>query len=323
MAIYHCSVKNVSRRSGRSAVAAASYRSGECLIEAATGRLLACRHDLGGVEHVQLIGWTRSREELWNAAEAAEKRKDARTAKEIEIALPAELDHLQRIALAVDYAEELRKRYGVALDVALHEPSNGGTNYHAHILMTTREVNDKRLGKKVRKLDSKRELEAIRTLWQDVANTHLARAGEKQHIDCRSLKAQGIDRIPTIHEGYNGHPQKYGRMAMNAEIKDINKQARNVKILQAEFVKDVRQLLVFTARTIQAAPPLIHEAYDYVRRAVQFMTYSFRARETNGRKRRNRKIAEYKNHQKRETQNVCQTVRRDREEGEGYQYGFS
>ena len=82
MAIYHCSTKPLARSSGRSAVAAAAYRSGDCLIDARQG----LEHDYtrcSGVLHTELVlpegagEWSRA--ELWNAAEKAEKRKDART----------------------------------------------------------------------------------------------------------------------------------------------------------------------------------------------------------------------------------------------------
>src|SRR3546814_11602652 len=82
MAIYHLAVKSVSRSTGRSAVAAVAYRAGVCLENERDGLV----HDYtrrGGVEDAFLVApegaaWAQDRSALWNAAEAAEKRKDAK-----------------------------------------------------------------------------------------------------------------------------------------------------------------------------------------------------------------------------------------------------
>ena len=62
--------------------------------------------------------WAQDRSTLWNAAEAAEKRKDARVAREIEVALPHELTADQRLELTREFAQGLADRYGVAVDFA-------------------------------------------------------------------------------------------------------------------------------------------------------------------------------------------------------------
>jgi ATP-dependent exoDNAse (exonuclease V) alpha subunit len=145
VAIYHCSTKPIARSSGRSAVAAAAYRSGDCLVDERQG----LEHDYtrrSGVLHTELVlpegagEWSRA--ELWNAAEKTEKRKDARTAREWEVALPDELGEAERRELAVRFAGGLAKKYGCAVDVALHAPDREGDhrNWHAHLLATTRKV---------------------------------------------------------------------------------------------------------------------------------------------------------------------------------------
>ncbi len=159
MAIYHLSMKPISRASGRSAVAAAAYRAGDRLENARDGMV----HDFtrkAGIEHAEIVlpgdtigvdglvvrgdgpAWARDRSALWNAAEAGEKRKDARVAREIEVALPHELSAEQRLALTREFSQALAKQYGVVVDFAIHRP-HGDTdvrNYHAHIMMTTRKV---------------------------------------------------------------------------------------------------------------------------------------------------------------------------------------
>ena len=160
MATYHLSAKTISRSHGRSATAAAAYRSGARIIDERTGLI----HDYQrrrGVEASLLIlpdgapDWASDRARLWNAAEWAETRKNSTVAREFEIALPAELDAEQRQRLAADFARELVLRHGCAVDVAIHRPGRAGDsrNHHAHILLTTRRLTAAGFGAKTRELD--------------------------------------------------------------------------------------------------------------------------------------------------------------------------
>lgn len=224
MAIYHLSTKPVSRAAGRSATAAAAYRAGARITDERTGEI----HDYTrkqGVEHSFIVApfgvkSAYDREKLWNAAEAAEKRKDSRVAREFEIALPDELPEHERRRLAVEFARELVDRYGVAADVAIHAPSRDGDerNHHAHILCTTRKVTQGENGelllgdKTVFELSDKKreslglgssadELIEIREMWAQIANRSMGHYTD-QRIDHRSLKDQGItDRLPQVHLG--------------------------------------------------------------------------------------------------------------------------
>ena len=238
MAIYHLSMKPMSRASGRSAVAAAAYRAAEKLTNARDG----IEHDFirrQGVEHAEIVlpgdslaadgsrqsvagtEWARERSALWNAAEATERRKDARVAREIEVALPHELTAEQRLELTRDFAQSLANRYGVAVDFAIHSP-HGHTdirNHHAHIMLTTRKVEavspDVPFG-----LGAKSELELengklvalglpttheqlrdMRMAWEQRSNVHLARAGLDLRIDHRSHQERGLEIEPTEHMG--------------------------------------------------------------------------------------------------------------------------
>lgn len=222
MAIFHCTTKPIARSAGRSSVAAAAYRSGSELVDQRTGVI----HDYtrrAGVVSAEIImpdGGTADRSQLWNAAEAAEKRKDSRTAREWIIALPAELDEASRKELAHDFAQELADRYGVAVDVAIHRPDQEGDqrNHHAHLLTTTRQVSrgengielgrktDLEMGDKDRAKAgiegrSAHDIEQLRERWADLANRALERKGRGERIDHRSLAAQGIDREATTHLG--------------------------------------------------------------------------------------------------------------------------
>ncbi|MGO7780784.1 Ti-type conjugative transfer relaxase TraA, partial [Rhizobium ruizarguesonis] len=155
------------------------------------------------------------RSALWNAAERAEKRSDARIAREFEIALPHELSADQRLALTRAFAEDLANRYGAAVDFAIHRPGGASDirNSHAHLMMTTREVRETGLGDKTllerenRWLlanhlpPSQLQLKDLRQAWEHLANRHLAMAGHDIRIDHRSHLEAGLTIAPTEHVG--------------------------------------------------------------------------------------------------------------------------
>jgi ATP-dependent exoDNAse (exonuclease V) alpha subunit len=224
MAIYHLSVKPISRAGGRSATAAAAYRSGELVHDLTSDEVFDYTRKRG-VEHSEIvlptaaaradINWARDRQALWNAAEIAEVRKDARVAREYEVALPHELNRGQRVELVRAFAGELANRYGVAVDFSIHGPHRNGDerNHHAHIMTTTREVTATGLGSKAaiewsdtdrRKKGlepAKSEVKAVRERWAALTNEHLLERGIGARVDHRSLQDQGIDREPQSHLG--------------------------------------------------------------------------------------------------------------------------
>lgn len=101
--------------------------------------------------------WVQNREQLWNHAEAVEKRKDARLGREILFALPSELTEHQRKELIGTMAKSLVKRYGSVVDVAVHSPSRYGDerNFHAHVLLSSRRIGQDGFGEKVHELDDR------------------------------------------------------------------------------------------------------------------------------------------------------------------------
>ena len=260
MAIYHCSTKTVNRSSGRTAVASSAYRAGEKLEDERTG----LTHDFtrkDGVAHSEIISNLDieiDRGELWNLAEKTENRKDARTAREWVIALPDELDADQRKDLAKDFARSLVDRYGVIADIAIHEPSKGGSdkNHHAHIMLTTRKAeldtdnnlvlttktnielsNAKR--KSLNMGTTQDEIKQIRETWANLANHALERAGIQEKIDHRSYADQGNGLQATIHEGTK--VTQLRRRGIDTEISRFNDHIKqqNFKYLnQQELVKE-------------------------------------------------------------------------------------
>lgn len=226
MAIFHLSVKTISRGAGRSATAAIAYRSGEKVMDERTGLV----HDYTrrrGVEHTEIFlpenapAWASQREQLWNAAELAEKRKNSTVAREFEVALPAELNREQRLELVREFSRDLVQRHGMAVDVAIHEPGKEGDhrNHHAHILCSTRRLTPEGFKDKTRELDDQKsgEVSHWRERWAEMSNRHLENAGRQERIDHRSLEAQRaaaiergdteqaakLERLPTVHLGPN------------------------------------------------------------------------------------------------------------------------
>ena len=251
MAIYHCSVKTISRGQGRSAVAAAAYRSGEELTNERDG----IKHDYTrreGVVHTEILApeqapaWAKDRARLWNKVEEAETRKNSRTAREVVVALPKELDKGQQLELVLGYAKENFVEKGMVADIALHSKEND--NGHAHILLTTREIDSTGFTDKNRDWDKKENLESWRKSWEQKANLALERAGHEQRIDHRSYKDQGVEKLPTIHLGPVAHAmEKRGERTnlgnINREIKAQNAQARTIhqeiKLVEQRAAKDI------------------------------------------------------------------------------------
>jgi ATP-dependent exoDNAse (exonuclease V) alpha subunit len=221
VAVYYLNMKTFGRANGSSAASAVAYRAGERIRDARTGRTYdhSDRQDVMNKEIVlpgkfadHDMTWARDRASLWNAAESAETRKNARVAREYLVALPAELSPQQRFGLVRGFSQELADRYGFALDFAIHAPrdfpGSDPRNFHAHLLATTREVTPEGLGAKTTldMNDANRsklglgpainELLHVRARWAAVTNEALQEAHVAARVDHRSLQAQGIDREP-------------------------------------------------------------------------------------------------------------------------------
>ncbi|MGC6399490.1 Ti-type conjugative transfer relaxase TraA [Sphingomonas sp. FW199] len=203
MAIYHFSAKVISRAVGSSAVAAAAYRS--------AGRLRDDRldrsHDFTnktGVMHSEVMlpegapeAWS-DREQLWNAVEAAELRKDAQLAREVEFAIPREMTVAQVIELARDFVQREFVSEGMVADLNVHWDVgvDGQPKPHAHVMLTMREVDEDGFGKKCREWNRTDVLEGWRERWAGHVNERLAALDIDARIDHRSLEAQGIELEP-------------------------------------------------------------------------------------------------------------------------------
>ena len=204
MAIYSFRMQVIGRSAGRSATAAAAYRSGEQVKDERTGQV----HDYTGKSDIyaseilmpegapERLG---DRASLWNEVERNEKRKDSQLCNEIMIALPAELSHAQKQELAREYVQGEFVSQGMIADIGYHDFDSH--NPHAHIMLTMRPATEEGFGKKERKWNKRDAVKEYRADWAEYANLALERAGIDERIDHRSLKEQGIEREPQIHLG--------------------------------------------------------------------------------------------------------------------------
>lgn len=213
MAIYHFHAQIISRKDARSSVAAAAYRSGERLVDERTGKTHDFTRKDDIIDSVILLPENapeafRDRETLWNTVEAMERRKDSQLAREINIALPRELNDEQNWQLAQDYVQREFVDKGMIADVAFHRGHGKGEEEqpHMHVMLTTREVGPDGFGQKERAWNSKALLMDWRERWAELHNERMAELGFDMRIDAGTLESQGINLEP--HHYRNGMVDK-------------------------------------------------------------------------------------------------------------------
>lgn len=266
MAIYHLSTKPVSRSSGRTATASIAYRAGIAIKDERTGK----EHDYtkrSGVIETTLHTPNNlkiDRAELWNLAETTETRKNSRTAREIVVNLPYELDESCRSELVNDFAKDLANKYGVAVDVAVHLPDAEGDNrnHHAHIMLTTRKLERLESGRialtsksqlemsntqlKERDLPTARdELKLIRKQWADLTNDYMKERNIPVTIDHRSHAERGLNQLPTQKLGWEASAMERKGIATdkgdyNRMVRDFNQRLNQVAELD-KSIKDLKE----------------------------------------------------------------------------------
>ena len=203
MPSYHFSAQVIRRSQGRSAIKAAAYRAGERLRDENRGEVYDFSRRRGVVHREILLpegaaDWLADRARLWNYAEGIEKRKDAQLAREINIALPHELDADQRRELLLNFVREAFVSRRMVADVAFHDPvpekEDSPQNFHAHVMLTLRQATPNGLRNvKTREWNSDELLKSWRQLWAEHQNRALERAGVRARVDHRTLKAQRED----------------------------------------------------------------------------------------------------------------------------------
>lgn len=296
MAIYHMSIKNISRAKGKTAIAAAAYRAGTILTDNETG----ITHNYvkkSEVKYTEIIlpehapAEYANREILWNEVQKIETQDRARLAREWEVAIPNELDLDQAKTLIRNFGESLVKE-GMCVDLAIHWKDG---NHHAHIMGTTRPIGKDGKwaakerkgykldaeGKKIPVIDPKTGHQKIgargRKMWQREtvqANDWNRREkveewrkrwadccnkylAREQQIDHRSYERQGVTQLPTVHEGYAAR-----LMEQRGTVSDLCQLNRNIVAynhITALYSKSKQELKLLEQEIAKAKEPDFRE----------------------------------------------------------------
>ena len=265
MAIYHFSVKAISRSDGRSAIACAAYRSGEKLICDYYGKEQDYTKKTG-VEFTNIYAPENTKKELldrnklWNAVEKVENRKNSLLAREFEIAFPQELNQEQRQNLLDELCQELVKRHGVIVDAAIHAPHvEGGSddrNYHAHIMFTTRAISktgdfESKKYRDFSRDDGTKTVSHWRENFADLVNAQLEKIGSTERVSHLSYEDQENGLEATAHEGYQ--VTQLRRLGIDTEISlenDAIKQRNAEKTINEQVIKELDQEITVSERLI-------------------------------------------------------------------------
>ena len=264
----HHDIKIVQRSNRQSAVAAAAYQSGERLFSEYDQKQ-KYYSEKRGIVHTEIMLPPHAppeyadRNTLWNAAEAVEKQWNSQLARRIVLAMPREIPPEQHADLIRDYCWEFFVSKGMIADFAIHDKGDG--NPHAHILLTMRAMDEtgKWLPKsrKVYDLDKNGEriklpsgrwkshkedtvdwndqkyCEIWRHEWEVIQNRYLEANDRPERVDLRSYARQGLDIIPTVHEG--AAVRQMEKRGIQTNIGNLNREIRAANNL----MKSIRQLI--------------------------------------------------------------------------------
>ncbi|MBP5976711.1 MobA/MobL family protein [Brasilonema sp. CT11] len=251
---YRLEAKVISRAKGHSATAAAAYRAGTIIKDVHTGIV----YDFSRKKDVFLSEihapedapeWVYNRSQLWNAVEEIEwtdnrKKNTARLARDITICFPEQMSHEHKLEAARSLMKEFTN-LGMIGDISYHDfTGKNEHNPHAHIMLSLRELKGDKFVKKNRNWDKNELLESWRERWCHHQNVVLEKYGYDIRVDHRSYKAQGIERVPTLHEGkevsaLRRKGQKTNKSRRNDEIKQLNQELETAKEhLRQEQIRD-------------------------------------------------------------------------------------
>ena len=293
----------MSRGKGKSAVAAAAYRSGEKL----TNEWDGMTHDYtrkGGVVHTEIMLPLHAppsfsdRSTLWNSVELYEKAGNAQLAREIDAALPIELSREEQIRLVREYCSSQFVSRGMCVDYAIHDTDSG--NPHCHIMLTMRPLDERGTwaakskkeydldenGERIRLPSSRYKTHKVdltgwndkdntllwRKAWADYTNDFLERNGSPERIDHRSNAERGIDELPTVHMGVAAcQMEKKGIATEKGELnRSIQKTNRLIREIRAqigklkEWIADLFKARETTPEQPQQSPGLANLLMKYL-----------------------------------------------------------
>ena len=287
----------IKRSAGQSAVAAAAYRAGEKLHSEYYGEDSDYTRK-GGVICSDILLPSHAppeyadRQTLWNAVEKAERGKKAQLAYSFDIALQNEFSMQENIDLARQFLLDNFVNRGMVADFAVHQPDkeNGGiSNPHFHVMCPIRPIEpDGRWGKKQRReyvLDKHGErildeagnyvfnavpttdwskpetLEEWRQAWAEMCNAKFAEKGLDCRIDHRSFERQGVEQIPTQHEGPTVRAME--AKGIRTDKGDLNRFIRKTNALLREAKEKIAALIGWLkdvkAELAKPQPPMLND----------------------------------------------------------------
>ena len=297
IALYHFHVTQIKRSAGQSAVAAAAYRSGEKLHSEYYGEDSDYTRK-GGVicSEILLPSYAppeyADRETLWNAVEKAERGKNAQLAYSFDIALQNEFSMEENIDIARQFLLDNFVNRGMVVDFAVHQPDkeDGGiSNPHFHVICPIRPIEpDGSWGNKQRReyvLDEHGErvldeagnyvfnavhttdwgkpetLEAWRWAWAEMCNAKFAEKGLDCRIDHRSFARQGVEQIPTQHEGPTVRAME--AKGIRTDKGDLNRFIRKTNAILREAKEKIAALIGWLrdvkAELAKPQPPTLND----------------------------------------------------------------
>ena len=264
----HNEISIVQRSHRQSAVAAAAYQSGEKLF---------CEYDQEvkhypekrGIVHNEILLPANApleytdRNTLWNAAEAVEKQWNSQLARRWVLSIPREIPPDQYAALVRDFCRQQFVSKGMCVDFAIHDKGDG--NPHAHVMLTMRAMDERGKwlpkSRKVYELDKNGERiklpsgrwkshkedtvdwndrkygEIWRHEWEVIQNRYLEANDRPERVDLRSYARQGLDIVPTVHEG--AAVRQMEKRGIQTNIGNLNREIRAANRL----MKSIRQLI--------------------------------------------------------------------------------
>lgn len=279
MAIFHLSMKVISRANGQNAVASAAYRSGELLVDEKTGEEKFYSRTFAPETHILAPNhspeWVFNRQKLWNEVENAELRINSQVAREVQIALPLELSNEQQTELTKNFIQDVFVSRGMVADIGIHR--DHAENPHAHVMLTTREITPDGFTTKNRDWNSKEYLKNVREQWANYVNKELELTGSKERIDHRSHADRELSILPTKHVGVKAKALSEKGYSIDSVTENLAIKEYNKKIISLEEKREelLRQKYAQNQATENPNKDAIKKAFDHKEMVVPVSVYLY------------------------------------------------
>nr|WP_176455319.1 MobQ family relaxase [Carnobacterium maltaromaticum]CRI06732.1 conserved protein of unknown function [Carnobacterium maltaromaticum] len=279
MAIFHLSMKVISRANGQNAVASAAYRSGELLVDEKTGEEKFYSRTVAPETHILAPNhspeWVFNRQKLWNEVENAELRINSQVAREVQIALPLELSNEQQTELTKNFIQDVFVSRGMVADIGIHR--DHAENPHAHVMLTTREITPDGFTTKNRDWNSKEYLKNVREQWANYVNKELELTGSKERIDHRSHADRELSILPTKHVGVKAKALSEKGYSIDSVTENLAIKEYNKKIISLEEKREelLRQKYAQNQATENPNKDAIKKAFDHKEMVVPVSVYLY------------------------------------------------